>query len=184
MYMFVDGACSGNNTKNKSKRKAGCGVYFGDNDARNVSMCLDESFVLKFDLEGLSNQVAEIAAVYFGLNELLISDSRSPIQGEYVVIYTDSSYVENVFTKWVFDWKENGWKKKTYPFTTPKNWKLIREVDDMLNEVIEKYNVSIRFVHVSAHQTAPRDKDSEEYFLWCGNNEADQLARRGARSSN
>ncbi|MCR4311421.1 MAG: ribonuclease HI [Candidatus Taylorbacteria bacterium] len=35
-----------------------------------------------------------------------------PIQGRTLVLYSDSSYVVNGITKWVFGWQKNGWKTK------------------------------------------------------------------------
>lgn len=174
MHVFVDGACTGNNRKN-AHRRAGCGVYFSDT-GEGFSIPLDRDFLEEFDLSTPTNQVAELAAVYWAARRIIngLNDDS-----ENLYIYTDSSYAKSVFSEWVFDWKDNGWKKKTPPFDSPKNIELIKEVDRLLDTV----NKRIKFVHVDAHRTAPNDRESKAYFLWFGNAEADRLARRATISS-
>lgn len=56
LTIYVDGACSYNNDLDESKRKAGIGIYFADNDPRNIS----ES--MPMNLKPYSNNRAEIYA--------------------------------------------------------------------------------------------------------------------------
>lgn len=179
MDVFIDGACTGNNSRyNRSSRRAGCGVYFPDGQFADMSVPIDDQFVARYSLDAVSNQVAEISALYWALR--VINDAASGWMDDVdsVTFYTDSSYVENIFTKWVFDWRENGWRRKTYPFDAPKHVQLVKKVDAMLDELVEKHNVRVLFRHVDAHRSAPSDKSSQNYYTWHGNDEADRLARK------
>ena len=82
--MFTDGACSNNGNENA---KAGIGVYFGENDIRNVSERIDGS---------QSNNIAELRAiikVFEVCNDIIKS-------GKNIKIYTDSMVSINGVNKW------------------------------------------------------------------------------------
>jgi len=77
-YVYTDGSCSNNGKMNST---AGIGIYFGENDSRNVSM----------KLEGKqTNNTAELSAIIIlykiiendinkGMNITIVSDSRYAI---------------------------------------------------------------------------------------------------------
>jgi ribonuclease HI len=146
MIVFTDGSY-----KNK---KGGVGVFFGDDDKRNISEQLT--------CNKITNQVAELTAVSKAL-DVLINDNVNEI----VYIYTDSSYVIGIFTDWIYKWFQNNWKT---------NGKDVKN-KDLIVSIYEKIKKKpVIFKHIRAHQTEPLDKTNESYKLWYGNNKADILA--------
>ena len=146
MNIYTDGATSNNQTKNL--RRGGIGVYFGDNDKRNVSMEIKEN---------PTNQRMELIAC---IKALEVSNEQD------INIYTDSKYTINSVTTWYAKWKNNNWK--TSKGSHVKNLDLIKKLYDL----VKSKNVS--FYHVKAHQKAPKDK--KKYNHWYGNKMADHLA--------
>jgi len=50
-------------------------------------------------------------------------------QGQELTLYTDSCYVKNGITKWILNWKKNGWK--TAAGQPVKNRELWIQIDDL-----------------------------------------------------
>ena len=50
-------------------------------------------------------------------------------QGQELTLYTDSCYVKNGITKWILNWKKNGWK--TTAGQPVKNRELWIQIDDL-----------------------------------------------------
>jgi ribonuclease HI len=119
--IYTDGACSRNGYMDA---KAGIGVFFGDNDSRNVSEAVGGEYKQ-------TNNVAELLAFIRAI-KIVINDG-----GKYK-IYTDSEYVIKCatnFNKWL----------KTKEKSEIKNFELVCE----LYELVEKNN--IKYEHVKAH---------------------------------
>jgi len=70
-----------------------------------------------------TNNRMELTAAIRGL-EMLRSKNAT------VVIYTDSQYVRNGITEWIFNWKRNGWKTKDKSFV--KNIDLWKKLDYLI----------------------------------------------------
>jgi len=85
--MYTDGACSGN------PGPGGWGVLLRWK-GKEREMCGGE--------EETTNNRMELSAAIQGLLTL-----KRPVK---VAIYTDSTYVKDGITKWIFNWKKNGWK--------------------------------------------------------------------------
>ena len=79
-----------------------------------------------------------------------------------VVIYTDSQYVKNGITEWIFSWKKNGWK--TAARKPVKNMELWQELD------VEAARHKIEWKWVKAH--------AGNHF----NEMVDELAKKAAAS--
>ena len=79
-----------------------------------------------------------------------------------ITINTDSNYVKEGITTWIFNWKKNNWKTSTKQLV--KN----RELWERLDNLCEKKNIS--WCWVKAHNTS-------EF-----NNQVDELARKAAES--
>ena len=85
--VYTDGACSGNpgpggwGATIKIEEKT-VEIYGGENNTTNNRMEL----------------IAAIKALEF-LNE-----------SHKIILYTDSNYVKDGITKWIFNWKKNNWK--------------------------------------------------------------------------
>lgn len=92
LYAYTDGACSGN------PGPGGWGVLLlakqGDTVLKTRSLSGGAA-------ETTNNQM-ELTAAIMALEAL---DKPSKI-----TIVTDSSYVKDGITKWIFGWKKNGWK--------------------------------------------------------------------------
>ena len=84
-------------------------------------------------------------------------------QGSKVQIFTDSKYVKSGITKWIHNWKKNGWK--TANKQPVKNQDLWTELDNMT------IAHEIKWIWVKGHSS---DKL---------NNEVDLIAREAANSS-
>ena len=79
-----------------------------------------------------------------------------------ITINTDSNYVKEGITTWIFNWKKNNWKTSTKQLV--KN----RELWERLDNLCERKNIS--WCWVKAH-------NNSEF-----NNQVDELARKAAES--
>ena len=120
--IYTDGACSRNGYPDA---KAGIGVFFCDNDSRNVSEVVCKEYKQ-------TNNVAELLAFMRAI-KIVIGDKDRKYK-----IYTDSEYVIKCatnFNKWL----------KTKEKSEIKNFELVQE----LYQLVEKNN--IKYEHVKAH---------------------------------
>lgn len=92
LYAYTDGACSGN------PGPGGWGVLMVAKEGSSVIKTKDLS---GGTVETTNNQM-ELTAAIMAL-EALEKPSK-------ITIVTDSSYVKDGITKWIFAWKRNGWK--------------------------------------------------------------------------
>jgi len=92
LYAYTDGACSGN------PGPGGWGVLMVAKEGSSVIKTRDLS---GGTIETTNNQM-ELTAAIMAL-EALEKPSK-------ITIVTDSSYVKDGITKWIFAWKRNGWK--------------------------------------------------------------------------
>ena len=157
IIIFTDGSVP--NNQNKGNRKGGIGVFFGNDDIRNISYSLDESPTLK-----VTNQVCELLACIKGIVKLI---STQKIEGNNIIIRTDSLYIVNTINDWAKKWEKNNWKKSDNKII--QNEELVKQLYYL------SLNLSITFEHVKAHTKEP-NKESPEYFNWYGNYMADKLA--------
>jgi ribonuclease HI len=161
IIIFTDGAVP--NNQKGGNRKGGVGVFFGDNDVRNISYSIKETANMK-----VTNQICELLACVNGI-EILVSSEK--INKRKIIIMTDSMYIVNSMTEWAKNWEKNDWKKSD-------NKKIENE------ELIKKLyyltcNFKIKYKHVKAHTKAPTI-DSDKYSEWYGNYMADKLAVEAA----
>lgn len=155
--IFTDGAVP--NNQNKGNRKGGIGVFFGDDDPRNISIGIKESVKTK-----VTNQICELLACILGIEKILASQE---ILNTKIIIYTDSMYIINAITIWSDNWIKNNWKKAdNKPI---QNEELIKKLYYLSK------NLNVVYHHVKAH-TKPPSKNTEHYFEWYGNFMADKLA--------
>jgi len=92
LYAYTDGACSGN------PGPGGWGVLMVAKEGSSVIKTRDLS---GGTVETTNNQM-ELTAAIMALEALEIPSK--------ITIVTDSSYVKDGITKWIFAWKRNGWK--------------------------------------------------------------------------
>jgi len=136
VVIYTDGACSGN------PGPGGWGVLL-QSGAHEKELCGGQA-------ETTNNQMELMAAIQ-ALNALKKSCE--------VVLYTDSTYVKDGITKWIYNWKKNGWR--TANKKPVKNAELWQELD----EALSRHDVTWKWV--KGHAGHP------------GNEKADELARRG-----
>ncbi len=138
--IFTDGACSGN------PGPGGWGV---------VLRWRGHEKELSGGEPETTNNRMELTAAIVGL-EALTRDSRA-------VVTTDSTYVRDGITRWIHNWKRNGWK--TAAKKPVKNEDLWRRLDAAL----EGHNIEWQWV--KGHAGHPE------------NERADQLARQAAEEA-
>jgi ribonuclease HI len=142
-YVYTDGACSNNG---RAGAVSGIGIYFGQNDERNVSQRIDGK---------QTNNTAELGAILC-LYPLIRPDLEA---GKRVGIVTDSIYVIRCVTTYGQRCEAEGWKKDI------PNKAMVRQV----YERYKYYGDKVKFIHVLAH-TGATDAHS------IGNACADKLA--------
>lgn len=123
-YVYTDGSCYNNGNDNA---KAGIGIYFGENDSRNVSK----------PIEGKkTNNTAELNAIIETFR-IIQSDID---EGKIVVIGTDSDYAIKCATTYGKSCSDENWSKEI------PNKELVQSLFELYN----KYeNVSL--LHIKAH---------------------------------
>ena len=150
-YVYTDGSCLNNGTTNA---KSGIGIYFGENDNRNVSCELDNKYKQ-------TNNVAELVAIIRAIH--IIKDD---LQNKCICIVSDSEYAIKCATTYGKTCSLNKWTKDI------PNLEIVKE----LYELVEKHP-NVRFMHIMAHTT---NQDIHSI----GNRHADNLANMGALNSN
>ena len=98
----------------------GCHILYPTNEYEEFSGGIEGSKV--------TNNVGELMGLKKGL-ERLIEVGASDI----VHVYSDSTYVINIFTKYANDWIKYGWKKKTGKEI--ENLELIQSIYTMINHI-------------------------------------------------
>ncbi len=123
-YVYTDGACSNNGRGNS---KAGIGIYFGENDSRNVSRRLEGK---------QTNNSAELTAILETYS--LICDELS--QGIEYTIVTDSEYSLKCVGKYGEKCAKTGWCEDI------PNKELVRNVYESYSR-----HSNVHFFHVRSH---------------------------------
>ncbi|MEH6630015.1 MAG: ribonuclease HI [Halopseudomonas aestusnigri] len=137
--IFTDGACSGN----PGPGGWGALMLYKDN----------EKELCGGDAETTNNRM-ELQGAISALNAL-----KKPA---FVILTTDSVYVKDGITKWIFNWQKNGWKTANKkPVKNVELWK-------QLVEALKIHDVEWRWV--KGHAGHPE------------NERADELARQGMAS--
>lgn len=141
LFAYTDGACSGN------PGPGGWGVLMRATDGNTI---LKERELSGGEAETTNNRMELMAAI----TALETLERPSAIS-----IVTDSAYVKDGVTKWIFGWKANGWK--TAAKKPVKNVELWQRLD----EAQAKHTVTWEWV--KGHAGNPE------------NERADELARAG-----
>lgn len=135
--VYTDGSCINNG---KEGSVGGIGIFFGDEDKRNVSR--------KLNLEKVTNNIAELSALSEALS-ILKNEVRN------VIIYTDSKYCILCCTSYgdkqrLKDWSDN-----------IPNKDLVMEV---YNKYREKDNIRLEYVmgHSNIYENEMADKLARE----------------------
>jgi len=136
--VYTDGACSGN------PGPGGWGATI---------KIEDETFEIFGGEDNTTNNRMELIAAIKALEYLN--------ENHKITLYTDSNYVKDGITKWIFNWKKNNWKTSTKK--PVKNSDLWIQLDEIQNKREVKWN------WVKGHAGN------------LGNERADELARMGIK---
>lgn len=147
LIVYTDGSCFKNGRSNAT---GGIGIHFPNHELDDVSKIFDKS--------PITNQRAELYAILYTIRYI---KKNIGLKKYCVLIKTDSEYSINCITKWVSNWKRNGWKTKDG--RDVQN----RELIEKIHEYVSRYD--IEFEHVRSH-TGDDDEDA------IGNDKADKLA--------
>ena len=168
--VFTDGSAINNGSKNA---KGGVGVFFADNDPRNISKSVVSS---NGNGNGngntknkVTNNICELIGVILAIEKIV--ETESTMSKLRIILMTDSEYIVKSVLKYSINWRKNGYKNKQGK--TIKNIVLMKKVI----ELVEKYNVKLH--HCPAHKTEPKDPYKRK--IWYGNKMADLLARQGSK---
>ena len=141
LFAYTDGACSGN------PGPGGWGVLLQAKDGETV---VKEREMQGGEARTTNNQMELMAA---------ISALESLSRPSKITVVTDSQYVKNGVTGWIFGWKKNGWK--TAAKKPVKNVELWQRLDAAQAEH------HVTWAWVKGHAGHPE------------NEKADELARAG-----
>ncbi len=136
--IYTDGACLGN-----PGRGGWAAILLYKEHQKKISGSNKET----------TNNQMELSAVIEALKSLKNNHNQ-------LIIYTDSKYVIDGITKWIFNWKKNAWR--TADRKPVKNYELWQELDK------EVHKHQIKWVWVKGHS-------GNKY-----NEMVDQLAREAA----
>jgi ribonuclease HI len=180
-YIFTDGSCIRN--KQHQAVKSGYGVWFGDNDPRNVAVSMNHDKLL-------SNQRAELAAILhafeliYKTEQKLLKKYGSEKFEEFLrlrIIVSDSDYSINCVTKWYLSWESKNWKNSQGKDV--KNQDLIKPILVLKR----KMKTPVRFLHIKefglkshGEKEPNKSKQFARWFIWHGNQQADKLAVYGS----
>lgn len=134
--IYTDGACSGN------PGPGGWGAWLiSGKNAKELTGGMAET----------TNNQMELTAAIEGLKSL-----KNPC---HVMLFTDSVYVKDGITKWIHNWKRNGWRTANRkPVKNAELWQA-------LEAAVERHDITWKWV--KGHAGDP------------GNEKADELARQG-----
>ena len=138
--VYTDGACRGN------PGPGGWGVYIINGNQTEELYAGDRS---------TTNNKMEMQAAISALMHL--KKTETPIE-----LYTDSNYLRQGITEWIYNWKKNNWR------TSSKKPVANRELWIELDKLNSQMNVNWNWV--KGHAGDP------------GNEKADELANKGADS--
>ena len=119
-YVYTDGACSRNGRTNA---KAGIGIYFGENDPRNISECI---------IGKQTNNTAELKAIIKAFDII-----KNDIPTKKIAIVSDSIYAIRCCT--------------TYGEKIINNPKKIPNKELVLQAYKLYRNTNVKFIHIAAH---------------------------------
>ena len=129
--IYTDGACRNNGNQNS---QAGIGIYFGENDERNVSE--------KVNGIKQTNNVAELLAIN-RVFHLIEGDLK---QNKNIEIYSDSIYAINNIRFYAASYELINWKKDM------PNKDLIKSTYELYKKYINK-NVFLKYIKAHTNNT-------------------------------
>lgn len=133
LHIYTDGSTKGNGKKHS---KGGYGiVIFDDNHQHLINAYYEHQ-------NNTTNNRMELAAI---LKTFEILNNK--YKGIPVTIYSDSSYVINILTSWIYTWSQNNWIASNKG--TIKNLDLVQSLYEYYN--IDFFICQVNFVKVKGH---------------------------------
>ena len=132
--IYTDGACSGN------PGKGGWGA---------ILIYAKEKKYMSGSKQLTTNNQMELTATIEALKAILKPSN--------IALYTDSQYVKNGITSWIFNWKKNGWK------TANKKPVANKDLWLQLYDLNNTYNINWNWV--KAHETNTYNNLADEYAV-------------------
>lgn len=122
--VYTDGSCADNGRPNAV---AGIGIYFGEDDDRNISKRVEGK---------QSNNTAELGAIIY-LYKLIEADIKA---GKHIAIVSDSEYAIKCVGSYGQKCYKDNWKKDM------PNKEMVREAYELYKDLS-----NVHFVHIMAH---------------------------------
>lgn len=130
--LYVDGACRGVGT---SWQRAGIGVHFGPRSRYNEFSLLPDDMMP-------TSQRAELQAAISAIETIADHITKVTNINTFVIV-SDSQYLVNGITGYIYGWKRNGWT--TCMGGPVKNQDMWRYLDSLLYDMSEEEGVDITF---------------------------------------
>ncbi|KAI0521294.1 ribonuclease H-like domain-containing protein [Xylaria bambusicola] len=152
LIVAVDGACRNNG---QPDARAALGVFFGDDSSWNKSDRLPH--------RDASSQRAELCAALRALKtigNLVAHEWKHHITSgrtlDRVIVKSDSAYLVNGITEWIFKWLDNGFTNaRSQPV---QNQDLFKELLHVINRLGREKRIRVLFWHVMREQNADADR--------------------------
>ena len=130
--LYVDGACRGIGTP---WERAGIGVHFGPRSRYNQSSLLPEDMVPTSQRAELQAAISAIETIAYQITQVTDIDT--------FVIVSDSQYLVNGITGYIYEWKRNGWiTSMGGPVRNQDLWSCL---DFMLSRLLNQEGINIMF---------------------------------------
>lgn len=132
--IYTDGSARNNGYKNSS---GGFGVVV----LEIPDFCRDDSNaklirVFQQQTSPTTNNKEEMKAIIWAMENYGKDSLGMPI------VYTDSNYSLNTFTKWMWAWKDNGWRRSNN--LVPENLDIVQHYDKLVQD---GYRIQLEKVH-------------------------------------
>lgn len=137
IYVYTDGACIHNGKKNA---RAGIGIYFGEDDQRNISRQIDGK---------QTNNTAELTAI-IDVFKILHEEIK---QAKKICIFTDSQYSIKCIKTYGERNSKSGWKNDI------PNKKLVQEIYTLF---YKHKNIEVRHIKAHTGKTDIHSKGNEQ----------------------
>lgn len=129
LIAFCDGACSGNGRKNAKGGYSSIWPFHEEHNGGWILSC-----------ENPTNNKAEFMGL---IKSFEIADIIDPEKSKTLQVYTDSMFLINCITKWLSNWKKNGFKKSDG--SDVLNQDLLMIIDECQSKR------QLELIHVRAH---------------------------------
>ncbi len=177
LWVFTDGASRANG---KANCQSSWGVYLTDGLMCGCASGVVVEVAVSGKVYKSSNNRGELTAIYAAMSYIAAStsaDTSTAINGglmfDDIIIVSDSMYCIDALDKWITGWLAD---PTGISLRSKKNIDLILPMRQLLVDLRAKWPV--QFVHCRSHRPEPQEMESQEWFLWRGNDLADKLAAR------